>query len=285
MLIHILIHPLDDFDHSGYLLPRIMPVWQKQGIRFQVIKNLSQADGRADAAINHIDLTRIPHEYNAIFARYPVVINARPRDISKRVISRHLVTKSDAYEGPVIVKTDRNCGGIKEAEVARNAGVLRKYARSLHRRLPWYLRNELPGKKYPLFESKHDVPWPVWHNPALVVEQYLNEHHEGVNWLRTWHFFGDRETLALRWANHHIVAQPHLLGAKFVSPDIPPEIRALRHELGFDFGKFDFAVVNGTPVLYDTNRTPTNRSLSAEEMHMLTTTLAAGLPSLLATAK
>lgn len=282
MLIHILIHPLDDFEQSGYVLPNLLPIWEKQGIRFQLIRDISQADGRADAAINHVDLTCIPDKYNAVFARYPIVINGLQRDIAKRVISRHIVTKSDAYEGLVIVKTDRNCGGIKEAEVARNGNIFRKYTRSMHRRLPWYFRNELPGKKYPIFESKHDIPWPVWHNPALIVERFLTEHHDGVNWLRTWHFFGDRETLLLRWANNRIVARPHLLGAEFAPPDIPEEIRARRRELGFDFGKFDFAIADGKPVLYDTNRTPTNHTLPDEDMHTLTTTLAAGLPSLLA---
>ncbi len=281
MHIHILIHPLDNLKHSGYILPRMLPIWEQDGVTFRVISDISQADGNADAAINHIDLTTIPPEYDAVFARYPVVINGRARDISKRVVSSNIVTKDDDYQGPVIVKTDRNCGGLREAEIARNSGLLRKYARSVHRRLPWYLRNELPGKQYKVFQSKREVPWAVWHNPALVVDKYLVERHDGFNWLRTWHFFGDQETLALRWSTHQIVAVPHLLGAEFVTPNIPPELRARRRELGFDFAKFDFGMVDGKAVLYDANRTPTNSSLSLEVMHnVLMKTLAPGLPSL-----
>ena len=37
---------------------------------------------------------------------------------------------------------------------------------------------------------------------------------------------------------------------------MPDEIRAERQRLGFDYGKFDFAIGPEGPVLYDANRTP-----------------------------
>jgi hypothetical protein len=39
-------------------------------------------------------------------------------------------------------------------------------------------------------------------------------------------------------------------------PEIPDELRRLRREMGFDFGKFDYGIVDGRVVLYDANRTP-----------------------------
>lgn len=37
---------------------------------------------------------------------------------------------------------------------------------------------------------------------------------------------------------------------------MPPELRAERERLDFDFGKFDFVVHEGEPLLLDANRTP-----------------------------
>ena len=34
-----------------------------------------------------------------------------------------------------------------------------------------------------------------------------------------------------------------------------PEVRALREKLGFDYGKFDFVVHGGRPVILDVNKT------------------------------
>ena len=38
---------------------------------------------------------------------------------------------------------------------------------------------------------------------------------------------------------------------------LPEELRQMRRDLDFDFGKFDYAIVNGRIVLYNANRTPT----------------------------
>jgi hypothetical protein len=37
--------------------------------------------------------------------------------------------------------------------------------------------------------------------------------------------------------------------------EVPDELRQKRRALKFDFGKFDYAVVDGSVVLYDANRT------------------------------
>jgi hypothetical protein len=37
---------------------------------------------------------------------------------------------------------------------------------------------------------------------------------------------------------------------------VPDEIRAERERLGFDFGKFDFVIHDGRPILLDANKTP-----------------------------
>ena len=45
---------------------------------------------------------------------------------------------------------------------------------------------------------------------------------------------------------------------------MPDELRALRRQLGFDYGKFDFVMHEGRAVLLDANKTPGRaRNLSA----------------------
>lgn len=41
-----------------------------------------------------------------------------------------------------------------------------------------------------------------------------------------------------------------------ISDPVPPELREARRRLGFDYGKFDYGIVDGSMVLYDVNRTP-----------------------------
>ena len=69
----------------------------------------------ADLAFLHVDATAIPSEYVEALARYPIVVNGRAGDVSKRAISKQLVARNDGYQGQVIVKTDRNSGGYPEA--------------------------------------------------------------------------------------------------------------------------------------------------------------------------
>ena len=58
------------------------------------------------------------NEYGAVLDAHPRVVNRQVRDSSKRRVSRNLVRPGDGWEGPVIVKTDRNHGGLPEADTA-----------------------------------------------------------------------------------------------------------------------------------------------------------------------
>lgn len=279
MRIAVLTHELDDFDDSGYVLREVTAVWTSRGHEVRVLRGATHPPEAfdVDVGVLHVDLTRIPAEYLQAAARFPRTLNLGVQDISKRVVSTNLVTRGDGYAGPVIVKTNRNCAGLKEALLARASGPVRRVTRAVHRRLPWMCRSELGGKGYRIFDTPDAVPWMVWHNPALVVERFLPERRDGFYWLRAWEFLGDHEMLTLRWGAGPIVAVPHVLGRQFVPPDVPAEIRARRRELGFDFGKFDYVESEQGPVLLDANRTPTNRTLVGAAMATLITTLANGL--------
>jgi hypothetical protein len=281
MRLAILIHEHDDFESSGYLLPLVAHAWRAKGFDVVVLAGTDHPVD-ADVCFAHVDLTRVPEAYTRFAKRFPRTINVGCTDISKRVVSLNLVRKGDGYDGPVIVKTDRNCGGLKEALAARRSGIVRRTLRSVHRRLPWMLRAELPGKDYPIFDSPREVPWAVWHNPWLVVERFRPQERDGLYWLNSWHFLGDRETHTERWATSKLVTVSSLKGRKFIEPKIPDVIRQRRRELGSDFGKFDFTInAAGEATLLDANRTPTNSTLSPEEHTKQAEHLAAGLESLL----
>jgi len=107
---------------------------------------------------------------------------------------------------------------------------------------------------YPIFASPRAVPDAMWNNPGLVVERFLPEQDERGYWMRVWIFFGDRERCGRYLGNHPIVKSGNIFARE--SAPVPPELRAERARLGFDFGKFDFVVHDGQVVLFDANRTP-----------------------------
>jgi hypothetical protein len=140
-----------------------------------------------------------------------------------------------------------------EALEARRTGGLRWCWHAFRRHLPWYLRPNLDD--YPILPKPDAVPLPVWFNRDLFVERFQPERREGFYCLRTWVFFGDRESNSLSYSLSPVVKSSRVVRREPI-PEVPDELRATRTRLGFDFGKFDYAVVDGRPVLYDVNRTP-----------------------------
>ena len=130
-----------------------------------------------------------------------------------------------------------------------------KYARAIRRRLPWSLRAEIGVWDYPIYDSPRQVPRIVWHNPDLVVERLLCERREEFYCVRSWTFLGDAERNILFYAKQPIIKSS--VAVKNESAEVPDEFRRMRRKLGFDFGKFDYGIVDGRVVLYDANRTPT----------------------------
>ena len=63
--------------------------------------------------------------------------------------------------------------------------------------------------------------------------------------------------------------------------EVPPKLRAERERLGFDFGKFDFVMHDGEPVLLDANRTPGTAAAIREMMKKGARNLAEGMHELL----
>jgi len=96
----------------------------------------------------------------------------------------------------------------------------------------------------------------VWNNKRFVVDRFMPERRGDKYCLRRWVFFGDRECGSLAVSDSPIVKSANNERVAWLD-DVPEELLAVRERLGFDYGKFDYGMVDGQVVLYDVNRTPT----------------------------
>jgi hypothetical protein len=262
----ILTHPVDHFSRGHYLVQLMIPEWERMGFRIVVVDDASTFVP-ADAALLHVDLTVVPDPYRRLAERYPFVLNGRVLDIRKRRFSRQLLDRRDIYSGSVIVKTDCNYGGWPElrrsilespiGSIARRFGredeACRELA-ALAQRLPWRWKRMFPVGTYPLYRTCDLVPRGVWGNPNLVVERFMAERAGDNYCCRHWVFFGCQEVNKRTMSPHYVVKGGSII--ERIADPVPEELRAIREELGFDYGKFDYGIVDGQVVLYDVNRTP-----------------------------
>lgn len=251
--IAVLTHRYDHFQAGFYLLSGLFGHWAEWGHRPRVFVGPPRKRW-GDLAIMHVDCSVVPPEYLDLVGSYPIVVNGNQRDNRKRAVSRHLVRPGDGWQGPVVVKSDFNFGGIPEWR--QNETAIRMCEPPPH-------RTARVTKNYRIYESAREVPDRVWRRSDLVVERFLAEADERGYWLRTWIFFGDRER-----CNRSLSPNPIVKGRDVVIREpvpVPEEMRAERERLGFDYGKFDFVMHEGRPILLDANRTPgTAANLAAE---------------------
>lgn len=251
--------------------------WEREGLEVVVQRGLDEHVD-ADAVVNHVDLTVLPPEYAERLRLYPAAINAKAVDLSKRRVSEHLVGPGDGWDGPVIVKTDLNCGGMREAEMLDGALVRRARELVSAVRAPsWRTRRTVPSDEYLVLDSVDQVPKGVFENPRLVVEKFLPEREGDLYVLRNYTFFGDR------YVNKRLVSPDPVV--KSGSPialreEIPvhPDVIAFAARFHLDRGKVDYVVRDGRVVVYDLNRTPTlGPSMTPERRRDACARLAPGL--------
>lgn len=258
-----------------HLLSFVCDRWRSAGVEIALLDDPGQRID-ADGAILHVDATRRGPAYDALLGHYPLVINGRVRDISKRRISGQLVTRASAFGGPVIVKTDNNCFDQPDSRVRRAGSLMtRVHARLADRLRPLRTRIRRSGS-YPVYASVRDVPRTVWRDRDLVVEQFLPERQGDLYCLRTWVFFGARERVSLSVSADPVVKRANTIRSEFIA-GVPDAIREARRRLGFDYGKFDFVLHRGNPVLLDTNSTPGCSGRASPRLDAIADELAAGL--------
>lgn len=274
--IAILAHANDNFK-TPYVLAYLAEIWKAAGIEVKVLRGTGHFEP-ADALILHVDLTVIPDEYIAFCRRYPLVINGRVHDISKRLISSNILNKHDHYDGPVIVKTDANYGGIRENALKKSlmSSLHKKFIRKRWP-IPWRMVRCMQKENYPVYQGRNEVPCAVWNNKNLVVEKFLPEMEGDLYCLRQWIFFGSCEANMSAYFPHYMPVPGTVVKRGFDLP-VPDALRETRLKLGFDYGKFDYALRDGEVILYDTNRTPAMRIDNNQEWQVsLVTKLAGGL--------
>jgi hypothetical protein len=275
----ILTHQQQGLD-ANYFLGRMKRLaWEPEG-REVLVHQGTRDPPDSELAILHVDLTRVPSEYLALARRYPRCLNGQVADIGKRRISRWLVREDDAYDGPVVVKYDLNHGGDPERRLRLALGGLGARLREAAQRwLPPAWGGHTPN--YQLFHRKEQVPRWVWRRSDLVVERFFTEPRGELFAVRQWHFFADRGHVSTILSASPLVKWDNRAGLAPIDHNVPPEVWDLRRELGFDFGKFDFVVDNGVPVVFDTKPTPHfGRGVLEPRNLWIVANLASGLDSL-----
>ena len=135
----------------------------------------------------------------------------------------------------------------------------------------WRKKGHLQPSDYPIYADKNSVPTGVWENPNLVVEKFLPEKKGDLYYVRYWMFLGERGWAARFGSKNPIVKFSNRSTADERVP-VPDELVDLRKRLGFDYGRFDYVVRDGRPIVFDINKTVAGYKNCAEyaaELDML----------------
>jgi len=219
-------------------------------------------------------------------------------DIRKSTFSAIRLHPGDDWPGPVIVKTDCNYGGQPERLAARRAGeesprptgaalwkARLRYAlpRALRERI-WHPLSDadcLSPHAYPIFASLREVPRSAFDNPHLIVERFVPERDGERYCIRNYVFLGTAG-IAYRRFSDHPLAKGRDAGER-EEVQIPDELLDARRRLGFDYGRFDYVMREGRPILLDVNTTPTwLGTVRSPQQQAYTEILAGGLRGLIA---
>lgn len=250
MRIAVISHPLDSRLPGRFLcrLGLTPKVYQIEAVLLELMRlghqivytDPGQKFQDADAAILHVDETVVPDEFLDLAKRYEVVINQNAKNISKRNVSSNLLTRDSTWAGPVIIKTDLNVAGAVEQR---------------HRRALEPVNRQTPYRETPyrVLDRLAEVEDAVWDDPWYVVEKFQPERRGAHFVLRIWNFMGAAERCT-GYTSPEQIAKGRTILTSFPS-EVPDLIRQERERLGADYGKFDFALTEAGPVLFDANKT------------------------------
>lgn len=275
----VLTHLRQGLDKDYFLARMKRFCWDAEG-REVIVHQGARTPPDADLAILHVDLTRVPDEYCRLAARYPRCINAAVTDTGKRRISRWLVSRDDDYDGAVMVKSDLNHEGNAERRLRLAEGGL---AARLHEAALRWLPPAWGGRQrgYQVFQRKAQVPAWVWRRPDLVVERFFTEPHGDLFAIRMWDFCGERGHVATMLSPTPFVKLVNCVAYPPIEDSPPEAVRQRRRELGIEYGKIDYLMHEGEPVVLDVNPTPHYGNTEINERNLwIIRNLAAGLDSL-----
>jgi hypothetical protein len=232
---------------SPYLLFDVLGDLKRRGHSVRIVSGLSTRPD-ADIAVLHVDATRTPADYVDYARSFPLCLNIGPSDISKRRVSGALLGEGDAWQGPVIVKSNLNNRGIPET-------FLNRRSKRAGKQPPFPDMLNMPIlQSYEVYGSLGDVPDGVFERDDLVVEKFIPEQEPDGFAARFWVFCGESDRCTRYVSPNALVKASETIRREPVP--VPDEMRRLRRELGFDYGKFDFVMHEGRAVLLDANKTP-----------------------------
>lgn len=251
MRITILIHEHDARNRPG-LIAYLADAWRDMGHEIQLLRGLPQETPAFDVLIPQVDLTVTPDDYATWLDRFPRVLNRRLLDISKRRISTQLLTPGDPWDGPVIIKTNRNYGGYPERRLAE-AGRRRSTPRWRRRFQKRRVARPRP-EDYVVLDSMAQVPEESWCDQDRVVERFIAEREDGNFLIRIAFVFRDIVLCRKVWSRSPVIKGGNILGSE--ETEVPEGFRSRMRALGLDYGKVDFVIHDGSLHLLDVNKTP-----------------------------
>jgi hypothetical protein len=234
----------EDGLRSSYMLGPIIVELASRGHRVTIARGVPTQVIAADIAILHVDLTLVPAEYLEFAASFPICLNGEVRNIAKRTVANGLVRQNTNWAGSVIVKTDLNYRGVPELRANNLAG---------QKNLPAPFPNAVFLSDYPTFDGVSAVPPAYWLNDGLVVQKFLPERLVDGFGIRFWTFLGHVERCDLCVSSSALVKAATTI--RLETSPVPKQLRALRKRLGLDYGKIDFVIHDGRPVVMDVNKT------------------------------
>lgn len=270
--------------HDKYVISLMRQIWEEAGAQ---VVDIIGVDNHipADLLILHVDLTQVPKSYIEFASLYPRTVNLGAVDIRKRTFCRHLLTASDSYKGPVLVKTNRNYAGIPELNDSHyfrsrlqqyRLGRLsiRKY-RSLMRAI---LKNPpiMAKSDYRIFDHFSEIP-KCYLDSRYVVQKFLPEISGDRYILREYYFFNDCEVINKETGHDPVFTHGDQIEYGRGVP--ASEVIELRSKLNLEYGKIDYAMNNGVPIIYDANKTIGLTSTTSDAAWSLARDLAPGITS------
>lgn len=254
--IAILLHESDSkLTLESSLIHPMANIWQEDGHKVFYLYGTKKFLP-ADLIFVHVDLTVVPDSYLKFARQYSIVINGEVKDIRKSALNNNQLQLDKGWDGPVIVKSDYNCAGVPERF---RKGIRGKFEKKLLRILNFLNLNSYHPKfssslDYQIFDHIRDVPKTYFYYPNIVIQKFIPEMEDGKYCVRTVSFLGDHMSPKKLIGSHPIVKGETALEADY-NIETHPEIIAKMKELKFDYGKFDYVVVDGKPILLDINKT------------------------------
>lgn len=131
-------------------------------------------------------------------------------------------------------------------------------------------------RRYPILDDATHVPTWVWKRSDLVVERFTPEREATTTSCGCGSFSSATGEYVVKMSGPRPVVKTFQSDRIEPITEVPDSLRRRRAEMGADYGKFDFVIVDGEAILLDANKTPTLRQGDGPDRPNITR-LAAGI--------